>query len=80
MSQKTIVLKQLRSEGRVTRNWCLDKRITRLAAIMLDLKHEGVNFDTEETAHDYIYTLKDKPKEIIEYKVQGEVVGRKIIW
>ena len=80
MSQKTIVLKKLRDEGRVTRNWALQNRISRLSAIMLDLKHEGVNFDTEETKHDYIYSLKDKPKEIIEYRVQGELVGRKLIW
>jgi hypothetical protein len=79
-SQKDIVLKQLRNEGRVTRNWCLSNRISRLSAIMLDLKHDGVNFDTEETKHDYIYKLLDKPKKIEEFRINGELVGRRVIW
>lgn len=82
LSQKDIVLKQMREFGRVRRNWCLSRipAITRLSAIMLDLKNEGVNFEPKEVDGDYHYILKDRPKQVIEYRVQGELVGKKLVW
>lgn len=79
-SQKQKVLKYLRENGFVTRNWALQNYISRLSAIMLDLKNEGVNFEAGDKGNDYVYTLKDKPKETIVYRVNGEIVGRKVVW
>jgi len=48
---------------------------------MLDLKNEGVNFEAKDKDGDYVYELKDKPKEIKRYFVGGvEVAPPKIIW
>lgn len=80
LSQKDIVLKQLRDTGVVSRNWCLQRYISRLGAIMLTLKKEGINFEARDTGKDYCYYLKDKPKEVKEYYVQGQLVARKQIW
>ena len=79
VSQKSIVLKKLRTDGFVTRNWCLQNFISRLSAIMISLKNEGVNFTTKVVDGDYIYTLQDKPK-LIEYRVNGIVVSTERKW
>ncbi len=79
-SQKDKVLKLMREQGFVTRNWALQNYISRLGAIMCDLKDEGVNFEAKNDDGDYRYTLLDKPKEKIVYRVNGEVVSTKIIW
>jgi hypothetical protein len=81
LSQKDKVLKLMREQGFVTRNWALQNYISRLSAIMLDLKNEGVNFEAGDYGTDYKYTLLDKPKEIKRYFVGGvEVAPPKIIW
>ena len=40
-TQKQIVLKQLQENGVVTRNWALDRYISRLGAIIHKLNTEG---------------------------------------
>lgn len=84
MSQKDKVLKQMRTYGYVTRNWALQNFISRLSAIMLDLKKQGINFEPKELNGDYIYTLKDKPKEKIVYRIPQPdgtvIVKEKVIW
>ncbi len=79
MSQKSKVLKLLREQGFVTRNWALQNYISRLSAIMLDLKKEGVNFEAKDKDGDYVYYLKDIPQIKI-YYVEGKEVARKLIW
>jgi hypothetical protein len=78
-TQKDIVLKQLRETGSVSRNWCLSRYISRLSAIMLDLKNEGVTFEGKDKDGDYVYYLYDTPT-VREYKVNGVVVARKVTW
>lgn len=78
-SQKDIVLKQMRQFGYVTRNWCLQRFISRLSSIMLILKQEGVNFETKQVEGDYVYRLLDKPQ-VKEYFVGGVKVAEKITW
>ncbi len=86
MSQKSLILKKLREQGYVTRNACIRGEygmfITRLSDIMLKLKQDGINWEGYQYQHpnDYEYKLLDKPKEIIEYKVGGEIVSRKVVW
>lgn len=71
LSQKKRVLKRLKELGRVTRNECLNTnpRITRLGAIICDLKKEGYVIEGKEEGNDYVYTanIPKPPKpEIIE--------------
>lgn len=55
--------------------------ISRLGAIMCTLKKEGMNIRAEWKDGDYVYTLMDKPKEVIEYRVQGEdITIKKLVW
>ena len=80
MSQKTTVLKIMREKGYITRNECLRMFISRLGAIIWQLKSEGMNITGEWKDGDFIYKLMDKPKETIVYRVNGEVVHTKVIY
>lgn len=80
-SQKDIVLKRMREYGYVTRNWCLQHYISRLSAIMLDLKKDGINFEAKDKNGDYVYILLDKPKRVETFYVNGvKVAPDRIIW
>lgn len=79
-SQKDRVLKQLRTNGQISRNECLRNFITRLSAYILDFRKEGMEIEAEYKNGDYIYKLLDKPKERIEYRVNGELVHTKLIY
>lgn len=61
-TQKEKVKAQLNAQGYVTRNWALQNYITRLGAIMCDLKKEGISFTGDFEKHsgiqDYYYRLK----------------------
>jgi hypothetical protein len=80
MSQKSKILKLMREQGFVTRNWALQNFISRLGAIICTLKKEGMNITAEWKDGDYVYKLLDKPKEIIEYRVDGLLVHKKVIY
>ena len=60
-SQKDIVKDQLKLTGEVSRNWCLQHYITRLSAIIYDLKREGWEFKEgfikTEHGKDYVYKV-----------------------
>ena len=55
------VKKQIEEQGFITRNQCLRNYISRLGAIIADLKKEGYLFEAyyQKTEHgkDYIYTF-----------------------
>lgn len=60
MSQEKIVLNELEQHGAVSRNWCLQNRITRLSAIIFSLTQKGLNFRRqrgERRSDDYVYHL-----------------------
>jgi len=61
-SQKNWVKTQLELNGKITRNKCLRNFISRLGAIICDLKKEGYQFETfyekTENGKDYVYKLK----------------------
>lgn len=78
-TQRNIILKQLRENGFVTRNWALSQYITRLGALICVFRKESMDITAEFKNGDYVYTLKDKP-EIVNYYVQGQVVATKKIW
>ena len=64
MSQKQFIKKELYDCGEVSRNSCLRRipAITRLGAIMCQLKKEGVDFKTFSRDGDYIYKLCKAPQ------------------
>ena len=61
MTQLQIVINQLKSEGKITRNWCLQRYITRLAAIIAILKKQGWGFKAFDQAGDYVYQVTKRP-------------------
>lgn len=86
-SQKDRILKHLREYGFVSRNACIrgdyGEIITRLSAIILNLRAEGMEIDMREyeSPKETIYTLKDKPK-IEVYRIkdsQGNYTGQEIV-
>lgn len=57
-TQIKIVDNQLNKYGYISRNWCLRKFISRLSAIIYDLKKKGYQFEIERKYNDYVYKLK----------------------
>lgn len=62
-TQEKFVLDQLESKGKISRNICLQNYISRLSAIILNLKKKGYDFRTEREGGDYVYHLVSKPQE-----------------
>lgn len=56
-TQEDFVLACLNTHGEVSRNHCLRNYITRLSAIMYDLKKNGLQFEVERRDGDYYYKL-----------------------
>jgi hypothetical protein len=73
-TQKQRVVKRLKETGRITRNECLANYISRLSAIILELKKEGWDFEIVPDKKDYIYRVVKTPNET---KSKYIVVGRK---
>jgi hypothetical protein len=62
MTAKKKVETILNNEGSISRNRCIQEKITtRLAAIIGILKQEGYSFTTKETESDFVY-IKDGGK------------------
>jgi hypothetical protein len=59
MSQKDFVIEQLNNSGEITRNQCLKNYISRLGAIICQLKKEGWMFRAENRGGDYVYIKLD---------------------
>ena len=66
-SQKQIVIDRLKGDGYITRNWCLQHYISRLSAIIYDLKKEKWEFTEIRDGGNYIYRLTAKPEKVINY-------------
>lgn len=66
-TQKEWALDMLKKTGECTRNGALQRRITRLGAIMNELKHEGYDIEGyyryENGGKDYVYILKSKKED-----------------
>jgi len=63
-TQQTFVINELKRKGYITRNECLRNYISRLGAIVSDLKSLGFifqsNYSTTEKGRDYVYFIKNK--------------------
>lgn len=73
-SHKDTVIAKLRRDGCVTRNWALQRYITRLAAVIHDLKQEGWRFRSHsvetENGKDHKYVVRKAPDP------QGNLFGK----
>lgn len=70
MTQKQKVLNELKYKGEVSRNECLKNYITRLSAIIYDLKDEGYEFTEVRRGGDYVYKLVDRSVDQVELDLQ----------
>lgn len=78
MTQLSIVIDYLQTTGEVSRNICIREHyLTRLGAVINNLKKKGWKFRTEDRNGDYIYILVKDPtkfnkevysEEFIKYK------------
>lgn len=66
-SQRDLILNQLTTYKVVSRNYALSNNITRLAAIINQLKKDGYDIEGQEEGSDYVYYLRGEytpePKE-----------------
>ena len=79
MSQKSIVLAKLKSEGSISNLWAIQNGMWRLGAIIKDLRDEGFDIETDyqpSKTKVTTYRFKSKPKEVTLYKLPD---GREII-
>ena len=62
--QKQFIINQLLTKGQISRNTCLRAFISRLGAIMCDLKEQGLKYEAGYTEHktDYIYKIKGQKR------------------
>ena len=69
-TQREFVIAELESVGEISRNYCLQRYITRLGAIICNLKKEGYDFITftrenikpdGSKGKDYVYQVIKKP-------------------
>lgn len=77
MTQLEIVINYLQATGEVSRNICIREHyLTRLGAIINNLKKKGWKFKTEDRNGDYVYILVRQPsnfdKDIWDKKVLEE--------
>ena len=66
MTQIKIVEEQIKLNGYISRNWCLRNYISRLSALIYDLKQEGYEFEEERVGGDYVYKFKRNVKDEVE--------------
>ena len=72
VTQLERVKKILMEQGTISRNYCLDTRLTtRLSEYIRALREEGWNIDTDEktTKSDTLYHVKNMPYKKVEYFV-----------
>jgi len=68
-TQAQFVERELRTHGRITRNQCLRKFITRLSSIICTMQTKGYHIETDKhktinrlgKGYDYVYIVKHKP-------------------
>ncbi len=67
-SQQDLIVKKLRENGSVSRNWALQNYISRLGAIICNLKKEGWDFSGEYVKNgsgkDFVYSVLNDPQKI----------------
>ena len=84
-SQKQFVIKQLLDKGKISRNFALKNYISRLGALIFDLKEEGWHFVTYtidspkpdgSKGKNFVYEVIKSPLRKVVYKVNGKEIIR----
>ena len=74
-TQLNFIINQLNLNGYISRNLCLQERITRLGARIQDLKDSGWEFETkyvhENGGKNFYYYTKSSPYKKVVYNVEG---------
>lgn len=82
-SQKDFVIKQLLEKGKISRNFALKNFISRLGALIFNLKAEGWDFKTYtidspkpdgSKGKNFVYEVIKSPLRKIVYKVNGKEI------
>lgn len=68
-SQKQFVIDKLKTDGFISRNFCLKNYISRLSAIILTLRKEGWELQGEWENGDYYYKVTGSPLKKVIYKI-----------
>jgi len=74
ITQKQIVTKILLEKGGISRNTALQLFITRLSAIILDLRKEGWDFKPIRHKGNYVYLVTNCPLEKTVYVVNSKEI------
>jgi len=62
-SQRHFTICRLRENGKISRNECLQNRITRLSAIIQNLEIEGWKFNSHRQEGNWLYEVVFDPKD-----------------
>jgi len=72
-SQLKRVEDRLKQCGEISRNECLnlpfEKKITRLGAIMCELKKQGLEFEAFNRGNDFVYKVVDRERDRFDLEV-----------
>lgn len=79
MTQKEFVVKKLKDDGFITRNFCLKNYISRLGSIICNLKKEGWNIEGKNDDNDYVYEVKGSPFKTMYYRLPDGSIISKVI-
>ena len=64
-TQRQWVEQTLKENGKITRNFALSNFVSRLGAIICDMKKDGWNIVPSRDNGDYVYTLVEAPKRLV---------------
>jgi len=77
MTQKEFVIKKLKDDNFISRNYCLKNYISRLGAIINTLNKEGWNIKGRVDNRDYLYEVKGSPLKRVYYRLpDGEIISK----
>lgn len=68
-SQLQFIIEKLKTDGFISRNYCLQNYITRLGARINDLKNMGWDIKGKRVDNDYYYEVVGSPLTKVEYRV-----------
>lgn len=76
--QREFVINQLKLNGHISRNLCLQERISRLGSIICNLKKVGWDFEpkyvNENGGKNYYYYVIKSPLKTHTYEVEGKII------
>ena len=79
-SQEKFVIEQLKLNGFISRNFCLENYVSRLSAIIQDLEADGWKFEPKYIPNkngkgrNYVYYVVGSPLKKLTYTVDGKEI------